>query len=401
MNKMKKILTVCFLLLCAMQAQAQIKIESTGRVIVGPDYGNNFDLGNALSMSIQGPQTLNNNAGSKLGFGDFGRVLNSSPGGWNVFIGEYGNNDSDTMWLHGKRGIRLTSVNGDNVLVDFGCNANSRTVFYNGIRTGQIMVSSEDGFKSNLTPVNGAMSRLLQLSSVSYRYILPREYAMTTEGRNRLSNEISDRTGTVLPLTGKDREDSVRMARTDSLRAVGSTLYGFVTSDFQQMFPELVETDDNGNSYVDYIGLIPVIVAAISEQQRTIELLMAQLQECCESNNSGSENKSNNGVQPSLLKPLSKGDDTQSCEDSPVLYQNTPNPFNRTTVINFHIPEHTATSTLYVFSLNGTLMQAFPIATIGDGCVSINGSTLSAGMYVYTLVVDGQIIDSKRMILTN
>lgn len=41
------------MLLCAMQAQAQIKIESTGRVIVGPDYGNNFDLGNALSMSIQ------------------------------------------------------------------------------------------------------------------------------------------------------------------------------------------------------------------------------------------------------------------------------------------------------------------------------------------------------------
>lgn len=36
-----------------------------------------------------------------------------------------------------------------------------------------------------------------------------------------------------------------------------------------------------------------------------------------------------------------------------------------------------------------TLMQAFPIATIGDGSVSIDGSTLSAGMYVYTLVVDG------------
>ncbi len=92
---------------------------------------------------------------------------------------------------------------------------------------------------------------------------------------------------------------------------------------------------------------------------------------------------------------------SQSNNDAPVLYQNMPNPFNSTTTIHFHIPENTSASTLYVFSLNGTLIQTFPINATGDGTVSIDGSSLAAGMYVYTLVVDGKIVDSKRMILTN
>ena len=46
------------------------------------------------------------------------------------------------------------------------------------------------------------------------------------------------------------------------------------------------------------------------------------------------------------------------------------------------------------------LMQTHPITARGAGSVTISGSSLSAGMYVYTLVADGQIVDSKRMILT-
>ena len=46
------------------------------------------------------------------------------------------------------------------------------------------------------------------------------------------------------------------------------------------------------------------------------------------------------------------------------------------------------------------LLQTHPITDFGNGHVSISGSSLEAGMYVYALVVDGQIIDSKRMILT-
>ena len=52
-----------------------------------------------------------------------------------------------------------------------------------------------------------------------------------------------------------------------------------------------------------------------------------------------------------------------------------------------------------MYSLNGNLLLTKPITQLGNGSVIINGNELEAGMYIYTLTVDGQEIDSKRMII--
>jgi len=45
-------------------------------------------------------------------------------------------------------------------------------------------------------------------------------------------------------------------------------------------------------------------------------------------------------------------------------------------------------------------LMSFPIIQIGFNIITVYASALPAGMYLYTLVVDGVIIDTKRMILT-
>ena len=50
--------------------------------------------------------------------------------------------------------------------------------------------------------------------------------------------------------------------------------------------------------------------------------------------------------------------------------------------------------------MNGEQITGFDITERGSTSVTINGNTLSAGMYLYALVADGQVIDTKRMILT-
>ena len=57
-------------------------------------------------------------------------------------------------------------------------------------------------------------------------------------------------------------------------------------------------------------------------------------------------------------------------------------------------------ATLYVFDLQGASKMTLPISSFGNGSITISGQSLSAGMYVYTLVVNNNIVDSKRMILT-
>jgi hypothetical protein len=49
--------------------------------------------------------------------------------------------------------------------------------------------------------------------------------------------------------------------------------------------------------------------------------------------------------------------------------------------------------------MQGKLLQKITAAT-GPNSVTIQGSTLTAGMYLYSLVADGQEVDTKRMILT-
>jgi hypothetical protein len=83
-----------------------------------------------------------------------------------------------------------------------------------------------------------------------------------------------------------------------------------------------------------------------------------------------------------------------------ILYQNAPNPFTSNTEISCYLPESTSQATLIIYNLQGIELKEFSFSQIGLNTIILNGSELPAGMYLYTLVVDNEIVDTKRMILT-
>ncbi len=85
---------------------------------------------------------------------------------------------------------------------------------------------------------------------------------------------------------------------------------------------------------------------------------------------------------------------------SAFLFQNTPNPFSHETEIKYYVPENADNAVLYVFSLQGNMLLTKQISQLGNGSITISASELQPGMYIYTLAVDGQEADSKRMIIT-
>ena len=92
------------LLVSPTSMHSQLKVKVDGKVVAGPDHTND-DLLNALAMSVFGHSSHEFRPGAKLAFGDFGRYTSY---GWNVFIGEQGDTDTDKMWLHGKNGLYIT-----------------------------------------------------------------------------------------------------------------------------------------------------------------------------------------------------------------------------------------------------------------------------------------------------
>ena len=82
------------------------------------------------------------------------------------------------------------------------------------------------------------------------------------------------------------------------------------------------------------------------------------------------------------------------------LHQNIPNPFTQRTQINFYIPENVKTAQICIYNLQGKQIKQIPVTQRGEGSQWISGSELTAGMYLYTLIMDGKEVDTKQMILT-
>ena len=182
---------------------------------------------------------------------------------------------------------------------------------------------------------------------------------------------------------------------------------GLIAQEVESVLPGVVKTLDDSTKAISYTDIIALLVEAVKEQQ---QLFSAQSQKIKELEKEISENNTFKDPRSSRKKMVASSSSSNEKEISePVeeedittnafLFQNTPNPFTAETEIKYFVPLNANNAVVYVFSLNGNLLLTKSITQVGNGSVIINGSELEAGMYIYTLSVDGQEIDSKRMIL--
>jgi hypothetical protein len=81
-----------------------------------------------------------------------------------------------------------------------------------------------------------------------------------------------------------------------------------------------------------------------------------------------------------------------------VLDQNVPNPFAEQTVIGYFLPDNTAKAQMLFYNAAGKLIQSVDLNEKGKGSLNVFASDLSNGSYTYTLVVDGKVVETKKMI---
>ena len=191
------------------------------------------------------------------------------------------------------------------------------------------------------------------------------------------------------PVSFKYTKDSLYYWFEDDAEAMTHSHYGLVAQEVKEEFPDLVYTDSNGMLSVNYIELIPLLISTVKQQNAQIkeqDLRISELE------------KPLGGKTRSARHAASSPEAMEATEA--VLLQNTPNPFSEQTEIGYTLPNDVQDAAIYIYDMQGVQLQKHELASRGSGTLAISGGTLRAGMYLYSLVADGKLIDTKRMILT-
>ena len=223
---------------------------------------------------------------------------------------------------------------------------------------------SDERQKENISNISGALNIVTKLQGV--RYDLKKEYAY---------DESLFKDPGILGELEAERKDKI----------------GFLAQDVYEVLPEVVHYDDSADIYaIDYSKVVPVLVEAIKEQQLIIENLQIELTAM-----------KNQVEESSTFKSASPFPEKQEDDmANNMLYQNQPNPFNKNTTIEYFLNDETEIAAINIYNLNGTRLKSIHINHSGYGNIIISASEFNPGMFLYTLIANGKVVDTKQMVLT-
>ncbi len=189
--------------------------------------------------------------------------------------------------------------------------------------------------------------------------------------------------------------------------------YGLIAQDLEKVLPNLVKEstvtikdyktnneDGTEKSHevsfkaVNYTELIPIMIKGMQEQAKENEQLKNQ--------NADLETRlAKLEAMMTAGKSIADGK-LQNVElSSASLEQNVPNPpVGNATRITYNIPKAAIKAELILTDVYGKKLKQITLTNKGKGNVNVDTSGLAAGTYSYTLLVDGKVIETKKMVVT-
>jgi hypothetical protein len=367
-------------------------------------------------------------------------LYNNTSGYFNSAIGHaalysnttgYFNNASGMLALYAnKTGNGNTGLGyGTDVLIDSLSNATAIGSFTvvdasNKVRVGNTYVTSIGGQVGWTTFSDGRYKKDIQENVTGLAFInslRPVTYTVDVAGLNRYFNKDSkqlqgikeDSIHAPLPKAAEDPEDP------EAARAAGEAskiVYdGFIAQEVEAAAKKLgipfsgvdKPKSKDGLYGLRYDNFVPQLVKSVQELSKMNSEKEAKIDAQQKQNDAQQSQIEELQKQLDELKALvlAKGQTASSSSSSSVvltdaaLGQNAPNPFDKTTVIPYTLPQKFTVAQIVITDQNGRVLSQVNLSGTGKGTLNVDAGTLAAGAYTYSLVVDGRVIDAKRMVL--
>ncbi|CAN5758037.1 hypothetical protein BH10BAC2_BH10BAC2_07750 [soil metagenome] len=312
------------------------------------------------------------------------------------FAGVYGNDNNQAIGVYGRstNGVGVygassgTSATGGYAgkFVSSGYRGiyvSSATGFFAGYFSGDVYTtglyqSSDARLKKNIKDVVNAMDLINSLQPKNYEFRNDGNYTKMNLPQGIHYGLLAQDLEKILPALVKDNQFETRDAATsDSKQAVSKTAEQNETIDFKS---------------VNYTELIPIIIKALQEQDKTIQEQHTKIETLIQLINKLSANAAVNTTTENTNA-------VASFTANASIEQNIPNPFPNATRISYLLPEKYNSAKIIIADKTGRTLKQVNITGTGKGSVSIDAAAMASGVYSYTLVADGKIIGSRQMIV--
>jgi len=198
--------------------------------------------------------------------------------------------------------------------------------------------------------------------------------------------------------------------------------FGFIAQDVEQILPELVETQlsvakfdstgaviNNPQTFknLNYNSFIAILTKGIQEQQTKIDslesvlinqdsinnALYSMIAQCCNNNTGMQQNNTTNDTRINVITVELTDAKANQLGDA------TPNPFSDMASIPYFLIEGIQKAQMVFYDEQGKIINTVDLSNqSGKGQLNIKANELSSGIYFYSLVVDGKLIETKKMI---
>ena len=391
-----------FLIGTALTASAQLKVANGGTIYMRGDsvYGRtNVSIGhktdsmtNISNSHFTGLRSLlYNDLSTGHAIGVYGEARQSVPnshyssmGMWGIGTGAYtGHNIGVAGTLRtGSKGAGIYGTNQDGAF--FGLGSGLAGYFYGRVHVEGLVYStvgfvspSDMRLKYNVVTIadkerrtGSTLDRLASLDVLEYNLRTPRQDAISAMPESQRPK-------------GEDPNPDIRH-------------YGVSAQELQKIFPDLVYEDEEGYLSVNYVELVPLLLRSMQELKAEVDELKGKEVAYGAGVDAYGDLQTATRSEASSRQATAIDDATAT---RAVLYQNTPNPFTAQTEIRFSLPGDAKQAFIYIFDMNGRMQKQIPVSP-SQQSVTVAGYELQAGIYLYSLVVGGQEIDTKRMILS-
>ena len=376
-----------------------LKFNTTGNYNTAVGYASLGSTNGSSNNSALGFQALLGSTGGNNTAMGFDALLNTSTGADDVGVGAnagnynttgsqnvfVGSNAGPTVSYPGLTNAIAIGYNAYNTASNQAVIGNPSVSSIGGYATsGWVVYPSDVRFKKNIKENVPGLEFIMLLRPVTYTVDVTGLYSFLQP------TPVTGADGKVKEVTAEERTAIQQKEKKVSTGFIAQEVEASAKKIGYDFSGVVAPADSRGLYGLGYAAFVVPLVKAVQQLSGKHDSL---------SNVVSSLQSQINDIQDQINK-LKAAHGGANTGNSPLLRQNAPNPFNSSTTISYFIPPNTGSAQLLLNNAAGQTIKIYSISAPGEGLTTISAGELASGTYSYTLVINGNKIDTKKMVIT-